>query len=137
MFGTRREKEEDLRFDEWYDFRVVEKDGYYYIQREYMVPGYGADGIYNPSIRTGWMTLCDYREILRTRKVVTSENLNKEKSENFKKFSRLPDVLKHWKNERADYILQSQYYYVSDSLGQTTPVATRNSLMKEYPEALI
>lgn len=137
MFATLREKEEDHRFDEWYDFRVVEKDGFYYVQREYCVPGYDKLGNYDPCIKTGWMTLVDYIEILRNRKVISNESLGKEKSMNFKKFTKLPDILRYWKNEKSDYILQSQYYYASESLGDTNYVCTRNDLMKEYPESLI
>ncbi len=130
-------EEEDLRFDEFYDFRVVKSEEYYYIQREYMVPGYDSNGIYNPCITTSWYTLIDYKKCFSRSRAISNEILQRTEKDKFKKFEHLKDILNFWKNSPVDQILQSGFYEKSDILGHTTFATTRNQLMIDYPEALI
>lgn len=119
------EKEEDLRFDEWYNFRVVESLGKFYIQREYMVTGYHPDGRYDPCIATSWNTFCDVKERYNEPIVFTEIA-----------FETLRDVLKYWKNSKRKDLLYSSSYQIKD-LPDFKYICMRDDLMKEYPEALI
>lgn len=49
----------DYPCDNFNGVEIVKNNGKYYVQREYMVTGYEADGTYNPCISTIWNTLSE------------------------------------------------------------------------------
>jgi len=122
--------EDDLRWDDWYDFRVVESKGKLYLQREYMVTGYEEDGTYNPCIDTRWNTL----SVLKDYKFSYEFN-------EYRAFDRPQDILKFWKIAPEDHVLFSSVYRNKDDGGEELKdfkvVYCKSELMEQFPEAMI
>lgn len=114
----------DLRFSSCYNFRVIESENKFYIQRKYMIPGHDKNGNYNACISTEWRTL----------------SLVEKYSFSFKRvhtFDSPKDALRFWKTETdVELLLMSACYNLVD-LVDIKVIGMRDDLIKVYPEALI
>jgi len=131
-------KKQDLRWDDHYDFRIVESKGKFYLQREFMNTGFNDDGTYNPCISTSWNTL------------VLSDNYNPtygydddedEPKQIYIEFDRPQDALRYWKDSSSSYILPSEAYLSELEAGELVDLkvifSTTFELKEKYPEALV
>ena len=119
-------KNDDTRWKEWFDFRVIDSDGKLYLQREYMVPGNDADGTYNPCIRTEWYTLS-----------ILNDYQFSYEFKCYRVFERVQDVLTFCGRASEDKILSSAVHRKQSEAGKLENIKvlyTKEELVRKFPE---